>query len=91
MKNTTLLSGKLIGRICWVVVIVITVFCLISQQFKINKFAEEVAKLEDEKAQLQDRHDDLVNKNELSDEEFERIAREMGYVRPDEVIIKEAD
>ena len=41
MKNTTLRSGKILGRICWIVVIVITVICLISQQFKINKYAED--------------------------------------------------
>ncbi|MBQ6796109.1 MAG: septum formation initiator family protein [Clostridia bacterium] len=91
MKNTTLLRGKIIGRICWIVVIVITVICLISQQFKINKYAEEVAKLEEERAQLQERNDELATMNELSDEDFERAAREQGYVRPDEVIIKEAD
>ncbi len=87
MKNTTLLSGKLIGRICWIVVIVITVICLISQQFKINKFAEEVARLEEEKARLQERNDELANKTELSDEDYERAAREQGYVYSNEVII----
>ncbi|MBQ8541341.1 MAG: septum formation initiator family protein [Clostridia bacterium] len=91
MKNTTVPSARLIGRICWIVVIVITVICLISQQFKINKYAEEVARLEDEKAELQDRNDELATMTELSDEDFERAAREQGYVRPDEVIIKEAE
>lgn len=91
MKNTTFMSRKLIGRMCWIVVIVITVICLVSQQFKINKYAEEVARLENEKAELQDRNDELATMTELSDEDFERAAREQGYVRPDEVIIKEAE
>ena len=91
MKNTTVPSARLIGRICWIVVIVITVICLISHQFNINKYAEEVARLEDEKAELQDRNDELATMTELSDEDFERAAREQGYVRPDEVIIKEAE
>lgn len=91
MKNTALVSKKLIGRMFWIVVIVITVICLVSQQFKINKYAEEVAKLEEEKAELQDRNDELSTMNELSDEDYERAARDQGYVRPDEVIIKEAE
>ncbi|MBR5535876.1 MAG: septum formation initiator family protein [Clostridia bacterium] len=91
MKNTTLPSAKLVGRICWIVVIVITIICLISQQLKINKYAGEVAKLQEEKEELRDRNEELATMNEFSDEDFERIAREQGYVRPDEVIIKEAD
>ncbi|MBQ3109831.1 MAG: septum formation initiator family protein [Clostridia bacterium] len=91
MKNTALMSKKIIGRMFWIVVIVITVICLVSQQFKINKYAEEVARLEEEKAELQDRNDELSTTNELSDEDYERAAREQGYVRPDEVIIKEAE
>lgn len=91
MKNSTLPTGKLIGRICWIVVIVITVICLISQQITINKYADEVAKLEDERAELKERNDELATMTELSDEDFEREARKQGYVRPDEVIIKEAE
>lgn len=91
MKNTTLPPYKMAGRICWIVVIVITVIYLISQQIKINKYAGEVEKLEIERADLQERNDELATMNELSDEDFEREARLQGYVRPDEVIIKEAD
>ncbi len=91
MKNTTLPSAKLIGRICWIVVIVITVICLISQQITINKYAEKVAKLEDERNSLSERNDELSTMTELSEEDYERAAREQGYVRPNEVIIKEAE
>ncbi len=91
MKNTTLTTGKLIGRICWIVVIIITVICLISQQVIINKYADEVEKLEDERDDLKERNEELATMTELSDEDFEREARRQGYVRPDEVIIKEAE
>ncbi|MBQ8002698.1 MAG: septum formation initiator family protein [Clostridia bacterium] len=91
MKNTTLTPKKIAGRICWLVVIVITVICLVSQQITINKYAERVAKLESERDNLKEYNDELSTMTELTDEDYERAAREQGYVRPNEVIIKEAE
>lgn len=92
MKNRSMSEKrKLVGRVFWIAVAAISVIWMISQQVTINKYTAEVAELKEEKLRLKEINDELSTSGELTEEEFEREARKYGYVRPEEVILKEAE
>ena len=94
MRNVnSSVSGKVIGWICWGIVIAIVLIWMTAQQFKINEYKAELAELDEAELNSQERISELETMNEMymSDEYIEREARKRGYVHPDDVIFREAD
>lgn len=93
MKNETApKSKKFLGWIFWGIIISATLIWLMSQQGKINKYEAEKAELEKSQEALEERNEELSTiGSQLTEEEYEREARKQGFVRPDEVILKEAE
>ena len=101
MRNVNKSTGALFGVISlkvlwwigWGIVIAIFVIWMTAQQITINEMKAELAGLDAEESDGNERISELETMNEmyLSDEYIEREARKRGYVHPDDIIFKEAD